>query len=123
RLRVDDGLDVLPRGAVRAVVDEVHGEDDVTALAERLAAQLDPRTGDVVRAALLRTGDSAADRLVIVVHHLAMDGVSWRILLPDLHTACTGAALEPGGTSWRRHATLLAEQGASGARRSELDHW
>ncbi|MFH8987956.1 amino acid adenylation domain-containing protein [Streptomyces sp. NPDC017940] len=123
RLRVDDGLDVLPRGAVRAVVDEVHGEDDVTALAERLAARLDPRTGDLVRTALLRTGDDTPDRLVVVVHHLAMDGVSWRILLPDLHTACTGAALEPAGTSWRRHATLLAEQGASGARRPELDHW
>ncbi|WAL93762.1 non-ribosomal peptide synthetase [Streptomyces sp. Je 1-369] len=122
RLRVDDGLDVLPRGAVRAVVDEVHGED-VTVLAERLAAQLDPRTGDLVRAALLRTGADTPDRLVVVVHHLAMDGVSWRILLPDLHTACTGAVLEPAGTSWRRHATLLAEQGTSGARRPELDHW
>uniref|UniRef100_UPI0006E42054 non-ribosomal peptide synthetase n=1 Tax=Streptomyces atriruber TaxID=545121 RepID=UPI0006E42054 len=122
RLRADDGLEVLPRGAVRAVVDEAHGED-VTALAERLAGQLDPRSGDLVRAALLRTGDGTSDRLVIVVHHLAMDGVSWRILLPDLYAACTGAALEPAGTSWRRHATLLAEQGVSGARRGELDHW
>src|SRR5262249_31672099 len=27
-------------------------------------------------------------RLLIVIHHLAVDGVSWRILLEDLHTAC-----------------------------------
>ncbi|MEV7196989.1 amino acid adenylation domain-containing protein [Streptomyces sp. NPDC093510] len=122
RLRAGAGLEVLPRGAVRAVVDEVHGED-VRALAERLAAQLDPRSGDLLRAALLRTGGDTPDRLVVVVHHLAMDGVSWRILLPDLHAACTGGTLEPAGASWRRHATLLAEQGASGARRDELDHW
>ncbi|MFD4829835.1 amino acid adenylation domain-containing protein [Streptomyces uncialis] len=127
RLRITDegdghGLDVLPRGAVPAVVGETHGED-VTALARRLAGELDPRAGDLLRVSLLRTRDGTPDRLVVVVHHLAMDGVSWRVLLPDLHTACTGGALEPAGTSWRRHATLLAEQGGSGARRGELDHW
>lgn len=122
RLRVAEGLEVLPRGTVRAAVEEVSGEE-VTALAQRLAGQLDPRTGDLVRAALLRTGDEAADRLVVVVHHLAMDGVSWRILLPDLHTACAGGAPDPVGTSWRRHATVLAQQGESGARRTELGHW
>ncbi|MFD7548826.1 amino acid adenylation domain-containing protein [Streptomyces sp. NPDC059816] len=127
RLRVidaDDGqhLEVLARGAVQAVVSETRGED-VTALAHRLAGELDPRSGDLLRAALLRTDDATPDRLVVVVHHLAMDGVSWRILLPDLHTACTGGALDPVGASWRRHATLLAEQGSSGARRGELDYW
>ncbi|MFI6638593.1 amino acid adenylation domain-containing protein [Streptomyces sp. NPDC050504] len=120
------GLEVLPEGAVRPVVTEVRGED-VTALAQRLADELDPRTGDLLRTALLRTADGAPDgtpdRLVVVVHHLAMDGVSWRVLLPDLHTACTGGALEPVGTSWRKHAAVLAEQGASGARQGELDHW
>nr|WP_241265533.1 non-ribosomal peptide synthetase [Streptomyces boncukensis] len=134
RLRAGDGLDVLPRGAVRAVVGEVQGGgpgevqgggqgDEVTGLAHRLAGELDPRSGDLLRVALVRTADGTPDRLVVVVHHLAMDGVSWRVLLPDLHTACTGGALDPVGTSWRRHATLLAEQGESGARRSELDHW
>ncbi|ROQ63253.1 non-ribosomal peptide synthase protein (TIGR01720 family)/amino acid adenylation domain-containing protein [Streptomyces sp. 840.1] len=122
RLRVAEGLEILPRGTVRPVVHEVRGQD-VTALAERLAAELDPGSGDLLRAALLRTGEDTPDRLVVVVHHLAMDGVSWRILLPDLHTACTGGALEPVGSSWRRHAALLAEQGESGARRGELDHW
>ncbi|MFJ4915519.1 amino acid adenylation domain-containing protein [Streptomyces sp. NPDC088726] len=122
RLRVADGLEILPRGTVRPVVDEVRGQD-VTALAERLAAELDPSSGDLLRAALLRTGRDTPDRLVVVVHHLAMDGVSWRVLLPDLHTACTGGTLEPVGASWRQHALLLAAQGESGARRGELDHW
>ncbi|WP_431040555.1 amino acid adenylation domain-containing protein [Streptomyces sp. P1-3] len=122
RLRAGDGLEVLPSGAVRAVVGEAHGES-VTALARRLAGELDPRSGDLLRAVLLRSGDDTPDQLVIVVHHLAMDGVSWRILLPDLYTACTGGSLDPVGTSWRRHAMLLADQGESGARRGELDHW
>ncbi|MFF3500900.1 amino acid adenylation domain-containing protein [Streptomyces sp. NPDC003247] len=141
RLRVgEEGLEILPEGTVAAVVDEVRGEDP-EAVARRLAGELDPRSGDLLRAALVRTGDGEPDRpdrpdrpdqpgrpdqpdrLVLVVHHLAMDGVSWRVLLPDLHTACTGGALPRTGASWRRHATLLAEQGTSGARRDELGHW
>lgn len=122
RAAADGSLDVLPRGAVAAAVTETRGED-VAAVARRLAAELDPRTGDLVRVALVRSGDGAPDRLVVVVHHLAVDGVSWRVLLPDLRAACTGAPLEPAGASWRRHAELLAAEGASGARRAELGHW
>ncbi|WP_282791730.1 non-ribosomal peptide synthetase [Streptomyces sp. CC224B] len=116
-------LDVLPRGAVRAAVTVIDEAEDVTAVARRLAGELDPRTGDLLRAALVRTADGEPDRLVVVVHHLAMDGVSWRVLLPDLHTACAGGTPAPVGASWRRHATLLADQGATGARRGELAHW
>ncbi|GLZ11665.1 hypothetical protein Acsp04_19000 [Actinomadura sp. NBRC 104425] len=136
RLRLDAaadrpfGLEVRPRGAVSAarIVTET-GEGETGALAGRLASALDPQTGDMLRVALLRTGEGAPDRLVIAAHHLVIDGVSWRVLLPDLHAACTAARdgrpadPPPAGTSWRRHAALLAEQGETGARRAELDHW
>ncbi|MEU4657445.1 amino acid adenylation domain-containing protein [Streptomyces sp. NPDC023723] len=124
RLRVGPGgeLAVLPAGAVRPVVHEVRGAD-AAAVAGRLADELDPAAGDLLRAALVRTPDEEPDLLVLAVHHLAMDGVSWRILLPDLHTACAGGALPRTGASWRLHATLLAEQGTAGARRAELAHW
>ncbi|HYC27409.1 MAG TPA: condensation domain-containing protein, partial [Chitinophagaceae bacterium] len=46
---------------------------------------LDIEEGKLVRFALLHTPDSTPEnRLLIVVHHLAIDGVSWRILLEDL---------------------------------------
>ncbi|MGW4026978.1 amino acid adenylation domain-containing protein, partial [Streptomyces sp. NPDC005009] len=89
------GTEVLPRGTVRAVVTEVRGEDAGT-VAERLAGELDPRRGDLLRAALIRTGPGRPDEVVLVVHHLAVDGVSWRILVPDLEAACTGGEPEPG---------------------------
>ncbi|NJP46802.1 non-ribosomal peptide synthetase [Actinacidiphila epipremni] len=123
RLRVHDGgLEILPEGSVPAVVTEARGVDAATA-ARRSAGRLDPRRGDLLRAELIRTEDGEPDQVVLVVHHLAMDGVSWRILVPDLYAACTGGALEPVGASWRRHTALLAEQGATGARRGELAHW
>ncbi|WP_033289500.1 non-ribosomal peptide synthetase [Amycolatopsis jejuensis] len=112
-----DGLLVRPQGTVKAaeVVSEAAGPP--AEVAQRLAAELDPRAGAMIRIAMV------GDRLVVVVHHLAIDGVSWRILLPDLQTACEGGILEPVRTSWRQHALALAEQGTSGARRGEADHW
>ena len=55
------------------------------------------------------------NQLVVIVHHLAVDGVSWRILLEDLnlawaqHRAGQQVVLPAGGTSFARWASLLAE--------------
>lgn len=45
--------------------------------------------GDLVRLALftLNLDGTPVQRLLIVIHHLVVDGVSWRILLEDLQTA------------------------------------
>jgi amino acid adenylation domain-containing protein/non-ribosomal peptide synthase protein (TIGR01720 family) len=74
--------------------------------AERvLAAQqgLDPRTGHVFDAILF------GNELFITAHHLAIDGVSWRILLGDLEAAYQHVRLEPVGTPFTRWAQRLAE--------------
>jgi hypothetical protein len=53
--------------------------------------------------------------LVVIVHHVAVDGVSWRIVLEDLniawaqHRGGQPIALPAGGTSFARWAALLAE--------------
>ncbi|QUF05722.1 amino acid adenylation domain-containing protein [Actinosynnema pretiosum subsp. pretiosum] len=113
------GLVVRPRGAVAAetAVREWPAGATAAEVAALLAGELDPGAGELVRVAL---GDGV---LVVVLHHLVVDGVSWRVLLPDLRAACAGRELPPVGSSWRRHALALAEQGATGARRDELPHW
>ena len=35
---------------------------------------------------MFNLGDKVDGRLLIIIHHLAVDGVSWRILLTDLET-------------------------------------
>ncbi|HEU4323868.1 MAG TPA: amino acid adenylation domain-containing protein [Roseiflexaceae bacterium] len=50
----------------------------------RLQASLDITSGPLVGAALFDCGPGRPGRLLIAIHHLAVDGVSWRILLPDL---------------------------------------
>jgi amino acid adenylation domain-containing protein/non-ribosomal peptide synthase protein (TIGR01720 family) len=58
----------------------------VAAKAAELQESLDLGNGPIVRAALFQL-DPASSRLLIVIHHLAVDGVSWRILLEELTTA------------------------------------
>jgi amino acid adenylation domain-containing protein/non-ribosomal peptide synthase protein (TIGR01720 family) len=132
-------LVVGERGSVDAaeLVSRVDAVDAADADLDRLvgdaareaAEHIDPRTGPVVRAVWLDAGPHRVGRLVLLVHHLAVDGVSWRILLPDIQAACEAAAagrapdLDPVGTSFRRWAGLLTEQAHSDRRRAELDDW
>ncbi|MDR5835727.1 non-ribosomal peptide synthetase [Caballeronia sp. LZ034LL] len=57
----------------------------LTAQAQHAQRQLDPQAGRVLQATYFRTPESG--RLLLVIHHLVVDGVSWRILLRDIETA------------------------------------
>ena len=96
------------------------------AAASRLQASLDLADGPLLRTGLFRLGQ-AGDRLLLVAHHLVIDGVSWRILLDDLTQAyATTQAGDPvqlprRTDSYKRWAEALVRQ-ADGAR-AELDYW
>jgi non-ribosomal peptide synthase protein (TIGR01720 family) len=68
-------------------------------------------------------------RLLVVIHHLVVDGVSWRVLVPDLAGAWQAAAagrrpaVEGAGTSFRRHALLLAGRAGDPVVTAELPGW
>ncbi|MFJ6694630.1 amino acid adenylation domain-containing protein [Streptomyces sp. NPDC091272] len=127
----------LPQGAVRAsdVVSRVQtapgeGRDEALAAQVQAArARLRPEDGLMVQAVLLDEGDGRAGRLLLVIHHLAVDGVSWRILLPDLRDAWNAVSegrdvqLDPVGTSYRRWTKTLSEQARTAARVAELPLW
>jgi amino acid adenylation domain-containing protein/non-ribosomal peptide synthase protein (TIGR01720 family)/FkbM family methyltransferase len=48
--------------------------------------------GPLLRVVLFELGEKSGQRLFLVIHHLAVDGVSWRILLEDLQRAYEQAA-------------------------------
>ena len=106
-----------------AVAAEVHRAADAA------QAALDPATGRVARVLLFACGGGRPDQLVVTVHHLAVDGVSWRILLADLEQAYqairSGRTVEPlpAGTSYGRWATRLEQHTRAGALDGDLDHW
>ena len=83
----------------------------------------------MLRAVLFHLGAGQADRLLLVIHHLVVDGVSWRVLLEDLLTAYEQLArrqpvqLPPKTTSWQYWAQRLSEHARSEALRQELPYW
>ncbi len=119
RQRVDDAD---PTGILELVGEPV--DEDAVAVAAQ--AGLDITNGPVIRA-ILFTGDRP--RLFVTVHHLVVDGVSWRILLGDLETAYRDLLagrrcdLEPVGTTFGDWAHRLADHVRSGALDGDLAYW
>ncbi|MFF4764786.1 amino acid adenylation domain-containing protein, partial [Streptomyces sp. NPDC001292] len=102
---------------------------DVTAEFRRAVARLDPSAGVMVQLVWFDKGPDAPGRLLLVAHHLVVDGVSWRVLLPDLAAAYEALEagrdieLDPVGTSFRRWARALEQQAAGAERAAELPAW
>ncbi|MFD8637329.1 amino acid adenylation domain-containing protein, partial [Streptomyces sp. NPDC059656] len=97
--------------------------------AREAAGQLDPATSAMLRAVRFDTGGAAPDRLLLCVHHLAVDGVSWRILTADLATAWEAAVAgrplpaadeEVSFRAWAHHLEL---QAGSADVQAELPFW
>jgi amino acid adenylation domain-containing protein/non-ribosomal peptide synthase protein (TIGR01720 family) len=129
--RAKPGLRMEPAGSVDAgaLVREVrYGDADMKAELDAAADRLDPDAG-VIAQFVWFTSSAEADRLLIVLHHLVVDGVSWRILLPDLVSAWQrirdGHTPQPAGvgTSLRRWTHALADEAAAPERVAELPVW
>ncbi|MFI2612139.1 amino acid adenylation domain-containing protein [Kitasatospora sp. NPDC018619] len=103
--------------------------DAEVALAEQAQAGLDIEDGPLLRAVLFTGAPDEPSRLFLTVHHLVVDGVSWRILLEDLERAVSQAAagrpvdLGAKTTSFLDWARRLAEHVAAGGFDAEADHW
>ncbi|RAV12707.1 non-ribosomal peptide synthetase, partial [Mycolicibacterium sp. GF69] len=73
-------------------------------------SRLDPAAGVMLSALWV----VSTNQLVLIIHHLVIDGVSWRILLEDLnigwaqHRTGQPVVLPAGGTSFARWSSLLS---------------
>ena len=131
RLRVDDdgvggwSLTVPEAGSVdaRKCLQSVEALSDEALVGAR--SRLNPAAGVMLSA--LWVADS--DQLVLVVHHLAIDAVSWWIVLEDLNIAWAQhregheVVLPATGTSYARWAELLAEYAGRPQVVDEADAW
>ena len=77
------------------------------AVTARVQRSLDLRHGPLCRVVRFRGPAAGTDRVFMVIHHAVVDGVSWRILLEDLHHLSAGSPLPAKTTSFRRWAAHL----------------
>jgi microcystin synthetase protein McyA len=94
-----------------------------------LQRSLDLSRGPLWRVAYFGLGRGRSGRLLLIVHHLAIDGVSWRILLEELQRgseqAAAGEALALRGevSTYQQWAAALVEYAATAGLRDEGQYW
>ncbi len=107
---------------------EVADVEEITTIADGAQRSLDIARGCVVRFVHIAI-EGGEERLLVVAHHLVIDGVSWRILLEDMAKVYTALSRDevvelPPRTSplshWSRHVHELA---ASPVLAAEADYW
>ncbi|MDT4812896.1 Linear gramicidin synthase subunit B [compost metagenome] len=102
--------------------------DDCQALFSEAQRSLDLEHGPLLRAVLVED-EVGQQKLLLAIHHLAVDGVSWRMLLEDLQTsyrqllAGQPLALPTRTSSLRDWAARLEAYAASEPLREELGWW
>ncbi|HKR15159.1 MAG TPA: amino acid adenylation domain-containing protein [Pyrinomonadaceae bacterium] len=109
------------------------GDEELRAAIEAESAKLqtsfDLGAGPLVRVAYFDLGAERAPRLLLVLHHLVIDGVSWRILIEDLILAWTMAGREEQielparTTSFKTWAERLASHARAKEFQREASYW
>ncbi|WP_405186299.1 amino acid adenylation domain-containing protein [Streptomyces anulatus] len=144
RLRLDRStpgwtLEVRPVGSVlaadcvrRVPAGGVSGDGLLRLLSEETARaqrELDVTDGRMIRVAWFDAGPDRPGRLLFMANHLACDGVSWRVVVPDLVGAYQDAeagrapVLRPVETSLRHWCRSLSEQARTPKRQAEIPLW
>ncbi|MGH9929159.1 MAG: amino acid adenylation domain-containing protein, partial [Pyrinomonadaceae bacterium] len=95
----------------------------------RLQASLDLGEGPIIQVEMITLGRERGARLLVVIHHLAVDIVSWGIIVEDLSRACEqlsrgeGIKLAAKTTSFKQWAERLAEYGGRAEVEREVGYW
>ncbi|UNT00820.1 amino acid adenylation domain-containing protein [Streptomyces tubbatahanensis] len=122
-----DITSVVRRVALTGTLDGISTRVAVEADAAR--SRLDPRAGRLVDVVWFDRGATEPGFVLLVIHHFAVDEVSWRILLPELtdtwNALSEGRAPEPRpvGTSLRSWVRAMYAMARSPERTAETDGW
>ncbi|MEZ4823691.1 MAG: condensation domain-containing protein [Ignavibacteria bacterium] len=97
---------------------------------DKIQRSLDILKGEIAKFVLFKTpGSDDKNRILIVIHHLAIDGVSWRIILDDLEMLITGlmkneqVELGVKSSSYRQWYNALEEFSSSERLLSQISYW
>lgn len=107
----------------------VNRTSTIETIANAYQAQLNIETGPVFKACVINLGPNQPPRLLLIIHHLMVDGVSWRILLEDLWAAYHSfehgqpVKLDLKTTSYQDWSIALTDYANSEELLNELPYW
>ncbi|AZE04942.1 non-ribosomal peptide synthetase [Pseudomonas chlororaphis] len=110
-----------------AALDDEQLRQSIVVHAEQAKRRLSPEQGRMAAVVWFERGPDKPGRLLWILHHLVVDGVSWRILVSDLEAAWQALVadripmLAPVQTSFRAWAHKLADEAAG--RAGQLPYW
>ena len=110
---------------------KIKSKDQATKLTEhcsKIQSSLDIGSGPIIAVAIFTGLSDGKDRLLIAIHHLMVDGVSWRVIIPDLEScykqikAAKEVKLSPKTSSYQDWGNALSEY-ANNKAIDDLDYW
>ncbi len=101
---------------------QVQSDDTLQGLCDEAQRSLSLHDGPLLRAVLI-DHENGGQRLLLVIHHLVVDGVSWRVLLEDLQAAYAGQALPEKTSALQDWATQLNAYANHEQLATELGWW
>ena len=110
-------------------LEKAEQERSIATVAASTQQGLNLEAGPLWRTVYFSLGSGSPGRLLLVIHHLAVDGVSWRLLLEDLETAYRQlqggreARLPPQTTSYKNWSERLSQFAGEISLREELSYW
>ncbi|MGN6152070.1 MAG: condensation domain-containing protein, partial [Lysobacteraceae bacterium] len=108
---------------------EAEWRDEIARIGERMQASLSLSDGPLFRAVMFEAG-AGFRRLLLIAHHLIIDGVSWRVLLSDLEQGQrqlregrAEVTLAKKRSSLQAWGAFLEQYARSESVQSELGYW
>lgn len=101
--------------------------DAIRAEGHAVQSSFDLTNGPLIKLALFKT--ATGDHLLIVAHHLVIDGISWRILFDDFSTAYQqvlekkAITLPDKSNSFAEWSSALQQFALSGPLQAEVEYW
>lgn len=112
-----------------ADIDAHQHKPEIETIVNTLQSSLNLESGPLLRVAYFDLGEARPGKLFLTIHHLAIDGVSWRILMEDLFTAYDQLAngksvqLPEKTTAFKHWSERLTEFARSVEIRQEREYW
>lgn len=125
-LALEEGFELLQYDL--SSLTKTQQEQKLVELGCELKASLNLAAGPLMRVGVFYLSEGGR-RLLITIHHLVIDGVSWRIFLQDLQELYTqllsgqGANLPPKTTAYKNWAYQLCKYSKSLELRKEIPYW